>query len=149
MAIKPASSRGFLHYSNQETIDAGVSEQIGSNLHLPLCIFISCRSGQQTLKLPYLSLVLSGTTDQQLGDEAMNHTKYSFNLCAGFMCQPNQDDKHSSHMSGCLESKEYNLSNNFSHFKLRAYVSLSSAFSSSLKLRETIANIQMECLNIF
>lgn len=46
MAIKPASSRGFLHYSNQETTDAGASKQIGANLHLPLCVFIGCRSGQ-------------------------------------------------------------------------------------------------------
>lgn len=74
MAIKPASSRGFLHYSNQETTDAGASKQIGANLHLPLCVFIGCRSGQheQTLKLPYLSLVLSATTDQQLGDKAID-----------------------------------------------------------------------------
>lgn len=71
MAIKPASSRGFRHYSNQETTDAGASKQIGANLHLPLCVFIGCRSGQ-TLKLPYLSLVLSATTDQQLGDKAID-----------------------------------------------------------------------------
>lgn len=46
MVIKPASSRGFLHYSNQETTDTGACKQIGFNLHLPLCISISCRSWQ-------------------------------------------------------------------------------------------------------
>lgn len=47
LAIKPASSRGFLNYSNQESCGAGAGKQIGSNLHLPLCIFINCRSGQR------------------------------------------------------------------------------------------------------
>lgn len=46
MVIKPASSHGFLHYSNQETTDTGACKQIGFNLHLPLCISISCRSWQ-------------------------------------------------------------------------------------------------------
>lgn len=35
---------------------------------------------EQTLKLSYLSLVFSATTDQQLGDIAMNHRKQSFSL---------------------------------------------------------------------
>ena len=89
MAIKPASSRRFLHYSNQETTDAGASKQIGSNLHLSLCIFISCRCGQtlsKALKLPYLSLVLSATTDQQLGDKATSRRKQSFGLCVRASC---------------------------------------------------------------
>lgn len=38
---------------------------------------------EQTLKLPYLSLVLSATTDQQLGDKAMNNTKLRTSV---FMC---------------------------------------------------------------
>ena len=41
---------------------------------------------EQALKLPYLSLVLSATTDQQLGDKAMSHRKQRFSLYVQASC---------------------------------------------------------------
>lgn len=88
MAIKPASSRRFLHYSNQETTDAGATNRLALTC-TSLCASLSAvavGNTKQALKLPYLSLVLSATTDQQLGDKAVSHRKQSFSLYVQAPC---------------------------------------------------------------
>lgn len=87
MAIKPASSRGFLHYSNQESTDAGASKQIGSNLRLPLCIFISCRSGQHCADTQ-TALSIKFCLHQLINSCCEPQKTKLQSPCAGFMCLP-------------------------------------------------------------
>lgn len=65
---------------------------------------------EQALKLPYLSLVLSATTDQQLGDKATSHREQSFSLCVQALCVlqaviATQNNKYVlfNHLALCIE----------------------------------------------